>query len=122
MNFITLNIKEKEIRLSSLGIRALFAAFLVWRTVPLLSSYEIVSEQHNVSNFLIITIAIWEIAASVLFVFPKTILLGGIGLLGVFLVAAGVSIHADQGYFHLIIYEFVVIILYAGSRYIRSSK
>ena len=111
---------RKGLNLLSQGFRTLFAAYLVWRTVPLLSSYEIVSEQHNVSNFLILTIAIWEIVASVLFIFPKTILLGGIGLLGVFLVAAGVSIHAGQGYFHLIIYGFIVIILLVGARYNRS--
>ncbi len=104
------------------GLRILFAVFLIWRTAPLLPDYAAVGPEHNVPGWLILLIAVWEMAAAALFIFPRTLLWGAVGLLGVFLLAAGVSIHAGTGFFQLVIYAALVIALAAAGRYAGRAK
>lgn len=92
-----------------LGGRILVAAFLIWRTWPLLPDYKAAGVAHDVPGWLILLIALWEIGAAILFAIPKTVLWGGLGLLGVFVLAAGVSIHAGTGFFQLLVYALVVL-------------
>ncbi len=108
-----------------LGLRFLFAAFLIWRTAPLLTGFEAIGLEHNVPGALILLIAVWEIAAALLFGMPRGLswsstglLWGTLGLLGVFIVVAAVSIHAGTGYFQLIVYGAIVVALYAGERWL----
>ena len=108
--------KKENLGRLLLALRVLFAGFLIWRTVPLIPSYETVAQDHNVPGVLILLIALWEITAAILFIFPRTILWGAVGLLGVFLLAAGISIHAGMGFFQLVIYSLIVIALAAAER------